>query len=619
VVVLAAAFVMLSASSVAARDELTERESRLRSDYEARLVGLAEKCDQLDRPDLASLARGWIAPTWPGRQVLFVPAASFPQSAADAPPVAEHFYRHWRTAREKQAAGLFDLAGDWLAAGEPVRAYRTLHEVLREDPNHGEARRVLEFHRTNEGWTAAGNALRRRTGITTHPQFGWRRGRYWIVESPHFRIATDHSPAVGLEAAQKLEDFHVVWRQLFFQFWSGGEALGDRMAGGNARFAPPRQHNVVLFRDRAEYQEQLTRIEPRIAVSNGYYDSSLRTAFLFVETAGDETAGSEIGAGVHRTWYHEVAHQLFQEAGDSIDAVGERWNCWLVEGIAVYLESLCDHVGYFTVGGFDAQRLQFARYRAVRNAGGLPLAELVRLGRVELQQHPEFRTIYTQAAAYCHFMMDGRDGQFRQPLVALLRAFYLGRDTTDSLVVLTGQSFDELERGLLEYLNVTDDDLSRLTQPSSLRELSLATTDVTDAGLRHLADCRQLVWLDLAATRITDDGIAALQGLERIERLILDGTGISDAALGTIADGMPRLRELELSRTGVGDAGVGHLARLKNLTSLDLTGTSVTDAAVPALGSLSQLESLDIRATAMTPAAAARLRQQLPDLELVGP
>ena len=41
-----------------------------------------------------------------------------------------------------------------------------------------------------------------------------------------------------------------------------------------------------------------------------------------------------------RTMYHKATHQLFQESRPVSPEVGHRANFWIIEGIAMYMESL---------------------------------------------------------------------------------------------------------------------------------------------------------------------------------------------------------------------------------------------------------------------------------------
>lgn len=571
--------------------------------FQQQLEALASRCDELQLVDQARQTRAWFVPRIPGRQYLFVAAdAAWPAPEDGEQPVVTKWREHFMQCRQDQAGRLFELARQRLAAGDATTAYQLVHEVLHEDPQHGQARSILGFRQSGDTWIRPGGAIRQRSGRSNHPKFGWRRATYWQVESPHFRITTDHSPAMGEELAERLERFQSLWRQVFFSNWSTPAALADRFAGGSSILGTSQKHEVVLFKDRQEYVTKLANIGPRIEVSLGYYAKDQQTSLFY---AGDERT--------EPTWFHETTHQLFQEAGNAVNNVGEQWNFWIVEGIAVYMESLVRHDGYDSLGGFDADRLQYDRWRTLRGEPCLSLAKIVELGREDLQNNPDIRRIYTRAAALAHFLMDADGGVHRDALLRYLNAVYLGRDSVETLAASNGLTYDALEKQLPAFLAVTDADLKHLNPPDRVRSLSLGLTGVSDEGLPALAPCERLQWLDLAFTKVSDVGASHLKNLTQLRRLSLEGTKITDASLPIIGR-MTNLQELDLAHTGVSDTGLTSLARLTDLTTLYLTKTAITDASLPTLSKLTKLEILDVQDTGITPEGLARLRAAIPGL-----
>lgn len=594
--------IMAACHSLGAEPPKPDR-AALDATFKQQLESLAGKCDELKLADQARQTRAWIVPRAAGRQYLFVAAdAAAPEPAAGEDPIVAKWRDHFRRIRRDHAAGLFELARQRLAQGHADQAYQLVHEVLREDPDHAAARAILGYRRSGDTWIRPGGTIRQRGGRSNHPKFGWPRASYWQVESPHFRITTNHSPEMGVELAERLERFQSVWRQVFFSNWSTPAALADRFAGGNSVLGTSRKHEVVLFKDRQEYVTKLASVGPGIEGSLGYYAKDQRTSLFY---AGDERT--------EPTWFHETTHQLFQEAGNAVHDVGEKWNFWIVEGIAVYMESLVRHDGYDSLGGFDADRLQFERWRTLRGEPCLPLAEIVELGREDLQKHAEIRRIYTRSAALAHFLMDADGGAYRDALMRTLNAVYLGRDSTQTLAASTGLACDVLEKRLPAFLAVTDADLTHLNPPGRVHNLSLGLTRVSDQGLNALANCDRLQWLDLAFTPVTDAGVARLKNLTQVQRLSLEGTKITDASLPVVGR-MTQLQELDLAHTAVTDTGVNNLARLADLTTLYLTKTAITDASIPALSKLSKLEILDVEGTGITPNGLARLREAIAGL-----
>jgi hypothetical protein len=400
-----------------------------------------------------------------------------------------------------------------------------------------------------------------------------------------------------------LEDLYDLWQQIFFNYWSSPQALVARLGGSREGLARPRpKMKVVLFRNREEYIRQLTPAEPKIGLSLGMYMDGPQTVFFY---AGDES--------IQATWRHEAAHQLFQECQPNLISPGKQRNFWIVEGAAMYLETLAAHDGYWTIGGVEADRLQFARYRALAGDFALPLQDLCALGRDDVQSSPDIRRLYTHAAGLAQFLLTGDEGKYRDAALAYLAAIYQGRDRLDTLAQLTATESSTLDEQYRRFLNVTDADLAGIPAPEDIRNLSLGRTSVTAAGLASLADCTNLVWLDLSLTGTTDAGLAHLNAATKLQHLFLERTEITDASLATIGQ-FRDLEELDLASVAISDAGLAALVGLKKLKSLYLTGSPISDAGLMHLKGLKQLETLETSGTKITPEGLKRLRSSNPKL-----
>lgn len=543
--------------------------------FAQQLAVLAEKCDSLQLPEQAKITREWQVKRTPGRHALFIPAPSDPtEPPAGAADLVKKWHGKFREYRITQAASLYGIAAEFLTAGDAARAYQLLHEVLREDPDHEHARRSLGYTtlKGKPAWSSHVPQMKAEVGRTDHPKTGWQTGKYWRVETPHWRLATNQSPAAGLDLARKLEDFHLLWRQLFFDYWCTKDDLQRALAGQGTLPGPKTPMNVYLFRNRDEYVKFLSAGEPAAALTQGYYSAEQRTAIFY---AGDDT--------VQPTWFHEAAHQLFQQWRDAPHGVGEKHNFWLVEGAAMYVESLQNHGSHWSAGGWQADRLQIPRYRTLNGEKPLPLQQLVALSREKVQADREnIGQLYGQFAVQAHFLLDHPDPGYRQAACALLRELYAQRDKLTSLAELTGASLEELDHAALQAFQVTDDDLLSTPSLARLRNLSLGRTKVTEKGLAALSACRELRWLELTALPVTDDTLAQFKGNTKLEQLYLDGTKITSASLPVITS-FSALEELDLSNTQVNDEGLAELGKLRKLKTLHLTGSSVTPAGVKQL------------------------------------
>jgi len=600
--------------------DLTVIRKKIDARFLAQLNRLADKCDELEMKEQARITRDWFVPRLPDRLTLFlIPGGAWlgdpknpKKGNADSPPPplpanasrqVQQWHRKWLEYRKDHAKLLFKLAKKEIAAHHVTTAYRLLYEVLHENPDHTEARHVLGYRRVRGVWRQPGSIYRVQRCKTRHPKLGWPANSYWRIQTAHFEIVTNRSAQEGERLAQKLEDLHAVWRQLFVRYWTSEATQATHFQGRRSTISTRRMHKVVLFRNRDEYIAHLVKTEPQIAMSLGYYSQGLRTAFFY---AGD--------ASVEATWFHEGTHQLFYENRYGPKDVGRRRNFWIVEAVALVMESMQrDDRGYYTVGGVEAERLQYARNRTLSGGFYVPLQELTAMGRVTMQQDKRIHPLYSQSAGLGHFLMIYDHGRYYEPLVDYLKAVYQGRDRKNSLEQKTGTPLKKLDTQYRDFLNVTDAQLKQIPKTAHPKKLALGHTSITDAGLLALPDLSQLDWLDLSFTQVTDAGIARLAQSKKLTDLGLESTPITDAALPFLSK-LPNLKELDLSNTKITDTGAKHLSQLKNLKTLWLTKTSITDATLTQLQSLKHLNYLNISKTKATQEGYQKLKQALPKL-----
>ena len=569
------------------------------------LESLAKKCDELNLADQAAITRRWVIPRHSGRQYFFVPEATDATAPPkNAPQVEKQWHAKFMELRREKAGRLFDEARRELAADHPAQAYRLLFEVLHEDPDHAEARRILGYEKLRSGQWASPYGKGATVVTLDHPRFGWRRRSYWRLETEHYTIQTNHSPKEALELARHLEDLHAIWRQAFFAYWTNADALAHRFDGGNEPLSRKEvKLKVVLFRNREEYAAQLSQAEPQIGLTTGIYRAADQTAYFY---GGD---GSVIP-----TWYHEGTHQLFQEMDRFPADPGQERNFWIIEGAALWMESLARHDGFWTIGGFDADRLQFARYRALSGDYAQPLERLASLGREDMQQDPDIRKLYAHAAGLTHFLMEADDSKHAEAATGLLRAVYEQTDQAGTLSTLAGMSYPAIDQAYKQFLVVRDADLATVIDPTRVRNLSLGRTAVTDAGMKHLSGCTNLAWLDLSLTSIGDEGLAGIKDCRQLKQLFLEGTKITDTSLPLIG-GLKELEELDLSAVRVTDDALSCLASLKKLKVLYLTNSPLSDKCLAHFKGLKQLHTLETTGTKITPTGMRNLKLSLPNLK----
>lgn len=120
------------------------------------------------------------------------------------------------------------------------------------------------------------------------------------------------------------------------------------------------------------------------------------------------------------------------------------------------------------------------------------------------------------------------------------------------------QSDQRLEVSLRMLPTLSDAALAPLSRLKSVIRLDLGHSPVSDAGLAHIRGWTDLAALHLEQTRITDRGLAHLRGMKQLVYLNLYGTGITDAGLENLM-GLSSLRRLYVWQTKVTEAGVKRL------------------------------------------------------------
>lgn len=378
------------------------------------------------------------------------------------------------SADRDRAAGLFQSATESAKRYEAASAYRLVFEALHFDEDFEPARKLLGYVRFRDHWHTPFEVRQLSAGKVWTDRFGWLpqdyaaryangerfyRGRWmtaenesklrasisqgWRVESEHYSVLTNHSLEAGVELSQRLERLHAVWSQLFAGYLLDDAELMRRFDGKPPRSRGIRQHEVMYYRTRDEYNTALRKQQPRIDMTLGIYFDDERTAYFF--------AGDDQDAG---TLWHEATHQLFSETRPTARDVGRKHNFWTIEAVACYMESVQEHLaeGYVSLGEPDAGRMPAARQRLLQDSFYVPLAELVAMGMNELQADPRIAKIYSQSAGLATFFLEADAGKYREPFVTYLRAVYDGRADENTLSKLLGRSYSELDAEYREWM-----------------------------------------------------------------------------------------------------------------------------------------------------------------------
>jgi Domain of unknown function (DUF4129)/Leucine Rich repeat len=445
-----------------------------------------------------------------------------------------------------------------------------------------------------------------------HSELGWPAG-YTQVSSPHFLITTQASSQLAVEVAKLCEQTYSVWQQLFFEMWSDAPSLQSAIQSGQ-HLALPQGSNrfeVVLFRDRESYLKQLARMEPNVAVSTGYYSPKLRRVFCYWDAASSEA-----------TLRHELSHQFFQEGSrsESVDPSLLPSDFWIIEGLALYMESIRIEKGanfdQAMIGGWDAARLQPARYRRLHDQTWIDWNEF-RAGNNERFRGGEAIKIwYSQAAGLTHLWMDSQ-ADSRQAMIRYAQSVLKGSPVPAKL---HSWNDDETLRTAYDQFLLNPNQEHPWQPQATVRDVVLSRCNVDSSTLLSWpATFRRLEWLDLSFTRVDDSLFIDTtmnnpQAVWDVRRLNVESTQVTDRALTAIAK-MPRLEELDLSNNAITDDGVRALLGNRTIKTLWLNGnTKITDASLEVLSAMLRLEQIDVQGTAISEAGWEKLLKKSPKL-----
>ena len=408
------------------------------------------------------------------------------------------------TLQDKYAAELYVLCRKAQRAGYPGYAFRILEEVIRQNPDHAAARRILGYKLRSKEWVTPFANEQLDKGNVWDDTFGWlpkdyvakykagkryRNGRWmsadleaencrdinhaWIVRTDHYLVRTNYSLERGVEIAKKLELFHDFFMQTFASFFSTPDQMQKLFvsqassANLQSRLKP---YRVDYFRNREEYVQRLIKkVGQQIRITNGLYFTGDRVAYFYYDPQMPN----------QDTLFHEATHQLFYENDRRDRAIAMDANFWIIEGIACYMESYHSENGQSLVGDPKHPRILAARHRVIADNYYIPLERFSEMGMVAFQSSREITKNYSQAAGLAHFFMLFEGGRYRDALTEHLSEIYRAgprqRQAVHSLSDLTGVPFAELDKQYENYMRLLP---SEIPQAAVRRTAGSLTPDL---------------------------------------------------------------------------------------------------------------------------------------------
>jgi len=445
----------------------------LRERYAADIEQLAAWCESNDLADEARQTRRVLGPTAPDK--LYVPILPIEGGPRKLPADASEKQMEWNARlgrlRRDYAATLFDIARRAVRNGRAGLAFELAVAASHADPDFEPVRRLFGQQKFRDQWRTAYEIKKLRTGHVWSDRFGWihkshlpryeqgqrwfdgrwisaeedaRRHRDiragWEVETEHYAIQTNHSIEAGVALGVKLERLHRLWQQLFIRFFATESDVGA-LFDGRQKNTNEARRRIVYFRDRDDYNRAMRPTMPNVEQTTGVYRSHPPCAYFFAGPEGDD-----------RTLYHEATHQLFHESRPPVADMGRKANFWIIEGAALYMETLREEDGFFVLGGFDDLRLRAARYRLIHDDFYIPLEQFTAMGIEKFQNDSRLPTLYSQSAGLTNFLVHYDGGRYRDALVLYLVAVYAGLDQPDTLAKLTGVRYSELDRQYRKFI-----------------------------------------------------------------------------------------------------------------------------------------------------------------------
>jgi len=462
------------AALAGAGDIQTEYEAETER-FRGELGELAAWCRERKLAAEEKRVAGWLPTRAPDKSYFFLIDSAAELAAAELLGEGTgdaEFAARFTKLREAHAGRLFALAQAAAKEQEYSLAVKFVYETLREQPQHPEAMKLLGYQVVGGTRLSPYELTKQRAGYVWHAAYGWIKqdqvaryekgernlgGRWvsaaddarihatmrnpWYIDTENFRIATNHSLEEGVRLATSLEKLNQVWRQLFARYHTPEAEWKRLFEGGEPRRDPARKlNNVVYYRTKAEYVNDLVKFEPLIGITSGIFLNRDDKAYFFADPEKNQDS----------FLFHEVTHQLFALSKRTLK-VGERGNFWIVEGIACQMESLKLHDDFAELGGSDNPRMLAARARFKANFY-MPLVDFTALSRDQLQKNPDIKALYSQASGLASFLMYGEQGKYREAAVDFLDAIYTNKDTPLTLTQRIGRSYSELDADYRRYL-----------------------------------------------------------------------------------------------------------------------------------------------------------------------
>ena len=350
-------------------------------------------------------------------------------------------------------------------------------------------------------------------------------------------------------------------------------------------------------------------MQPGIKDSAGYYNGDFKVSFF--------PATDVSGVRDDATWRHELTHQLFRESVTTRSMPFEDHFLWLDEGMAMYFESLKIQNDFATVGGFDAQRLQYARWRRFRENYHVPIGQLAAMNKQAFQSRRDLPYLYSESAGIVHMLMDSRQYDLQPVLIRFMKQIHDRKLRPGVFQKMIGRPYEELDDDYANFLQVSSRDVEkRIENADTTTELAAMNGKLSDTAFETLGTCVNLRKLDVSKSNLSKERAIKLQRLDLLREIYLNACVLEPGSLRPLGQ-LAGLRVVDLSNSSINDSQLSELLKIPNLQFLQVANTRVTDAGLRTIAKLPNLKEVDLTRAKVTDTGVANFKQARSDVKVV--
>lgn len=473
--------------------EINEKDSpRIQAEYhfkqfQSKLNELANWCADNQLPHLEKITRDW-TDAFPSNKICLYEVTSDYGWDKILPPCNSEKAKQWReqfiALRTEYSDKLYLLARKCSSQGYATYAVELYMLALRENPQNVTIRKIIGNVPFQNRWATRFEIKMIREGKVDHSDFGWipqshvakyergyryYKGRWmskreearlrregndpWLIITPHYRIYSYPSLEEGVELGRKLETLAIVWNQVFLRFYATDSQLKSFFRGESPDFMQY-NHTVVYFRDNDQYIKALApKLGSAAYETAGIYKTpSIYKGVAYFYAEEDSNLRTVIHEATHQLFAETRAYTLVPTAMKNCPAQGLEYNYWVIEGIAMFMESLKESPGLHELGDFRDINLYIARYYFLRKKFYIPFEQFTAMGYTLFHNSQCENEHYRQATGVTWFLLFYDNGKYRDAFIRYLSLVYSGLDKPETLSELTGVSYSQLDKEYKQFM-----------------------------------------------------------------------------------------------------------------------------------------------------------------------